>query len=537
MAAPARKPPTKVEIHVACENLKSLDLTSKSDPIAVCYMWDQGSKDYVEVGRTEWVKNARDVAFAKAIVCDYFFEESQEMQFRIHDVDDKNATLSKSDLIGVFNATLGSVVGAPGNQVKGEIQKTGTVTGNIKVTAEPVADSGQTLRVTFSAKKLDNKDFFGKSDPFLVISRLREAGDYIPTFKTDVVMDNLNPTWKTNTIPLAQLAAGDVQVPLRIECFDWDNDGSHDLIGVCEASVSEWMEPRAKAEGFPLINPEKKRKKKSYSNSGTLFIDVHELFRQYTFLDYVLGGSEIGLLTAIDFTGSNGVPSNPKSLHHIHPNGPMNQYETAISAVGSILAAYDSDKMFPVWGFGGKIGGTTSHCFPLNGNPSNPEVPGIEGIQQVYRSALAQVALSGPTFFTEIIRNAANICRAQPPVPPKYFILLIITDGVINDMMKTIAEIVGASSLPLSIVIVGVGDADFAAMDFLDADKGPLQSHGKAAVRDIVQFVPFRKYGVNNYAMLAKEVLAEIPDQFISYVRAMKIPPPQSPSTSTSTRP
>ena len=37
-------------------------------------------------------------------------------------------------------------------------------------------------------------------------------------------------------------------------------------------------------------------------------------------------------------------------------------------------------------------------------------------------------------------------------------------DGVISDMQRTIDRIVGASRLPLSIVIVGVGGAEFANM-------------------------------------------------------------------------
>ena len=34
---------------------------------------------------------------------------------------------------------------------------------------------------------------------------------------------------------------------------------------------------------------------------------------------------------------------------------------------------------------------------------------------------------------------------------------MIITDGIINDMQATIDEIVRGSSLPISIIIVGVG--------------------------------------------------------------------------------
>ena len=53
---------------------------------------------------------------------------------------------------------------------------------------------------------------------------------------------------------------------------------------------------------------------------------------------------------------------------------------------------------------------------------------------------------------------------------------MIITDGVISDLQKTIDQIVYGSELPLSIIIVGVGSADFSAMDELDADETPLYS-------------------------------------------------------------
>lgn len=70
----------------------------------------------------------------------------------------------------------------------------------------------------------------------------------------------------------------------------------------------------------------------------------------------------------------------------------------------------------------------------------------------------------------------------------KYNILLIITDGIISDMPQTIDEIVRGSSMALSIIIVGVGSADFDAMNVLDADDKPLYSkkHMKQMAADIV---------------------------------------------------
>ena len=84
---------------------------------------------------------------------------------------------------------------------------------------------------------------------------------------------------------------------------------------------------------------------------------------------------------------------------------------------------------------------------------------------------------------------------------------------------------------PLSIIIVGVGNADFDAMEELDGDTVRVSDNGRDAARDIVQFVPFRNFlqgGLDSQQArlrLAKEVLAEVPDQFLGYMKANKILP------------
>ena len=84
-------------------------------------------------------------------------------------------------------------------------------------------------------------------------------------------------------------------------------------------------------------------------------------------------------------------------------------------------------------------------------------------------------------------------------------------------MPQTIAEIVKASKLPTSIIIVGVGNADFSNMEQLDGDDGLLRDFaGNAASRDIVQFVRFLDCQRNGN--LAQEVLREVPDQVCYYM-------------------
>jgi hypothetical protein len=107
----------------------------------------------------------------------------------------------------------------------------------------------------------------------------------------------------------------------------------------------------------------------------------------------------------------------------------------------------------------------------------------------------------------------------------KYAILVIIADGVINDLESTIKAIIKASDFPLSIIIVGVGPADFSAMDTLDGDNALLKSGGNTAKRDIVQFVPFREFSAKGLSCLAEEVLKEIPGQVLQYFKMKNIEP------------
>jgi hypothetical protein len=68
-----------------------------------------------------------------------------------------------------------------------------------------------------------------------------------------------------------------------------------------------------------------------------------------------------------------------------------------------------------------------------------------------------------------------------------YSILLILTDGEIHDMEQTKDLLVRASQLPLSVIIIGVGNEDFESMIELDSDgKLLMASNGQPALRDFV---------------------------------------------------
>ena len=134
---------------------------------------------------------------------------------------------------------------------------------------------------------------------------------------------------------------------------------------------------------------------------------------------------------------SNGDPKEVTSLHNVTTPVP-NQYEQAIRAVGDIIRDYDTDKMFPVLGFGARLppDGRISHEFFVNLDQTNPYVADINGVLAAYKSCVHRVQLYGPTNFAPVIHHVSQFAR-QYADGSQYFILLIITDGVITDMPQT----------------------------------------------------------------------------------------------------
>jgi len=100
-----------------------------------------------------------------------------------------------------------------------------------------------------------------------------------------------------------------------------------------------------------------------------------------------------------------------------------------------------------------------------------------------YYNSLLNVQLYGPTNFSPVIQHVAKFARTYQTDATNYFVLLIITDGIITDLDETKKSIIEASGLPLSIIIVGVGDEDFSAMEELDSDDSLLRHGHRVAQR------------------------------------------------------
>lgn len=167
------------------------------------------------------------------------------------------------------------------------------------------------------------------------------------------------------------------------------------------------------------------------------------------------------------------------------------------------------------------------HCFQAG---KEKEAHGVQGILDAYKSTFqTPLIMSGPTVFTEVIALAAAEARSRHKVKPlSYTLLLLLTDGAVTDVEATKQCLASVADAPLSIVIVGIGNADFSAMQFLDdfEKRSGMQ-------RDIVQFVEFRAHEFNKTS-LTRATLEEIPDQLVEFFYQRGIMPQPSKDLSVS---
>ena len=524
-------PTSTVELSIRCTKLADKDVMSKSDPLCVLYMKTKLGH-WQEVGRTETIRDNLNPEWQKKFVLNYSFEERQEVKLEVYDHDANTIKLDAHDFLGRAHTTLGAVVSS-GKEFSAPLKEGPKKSSMIHIMAEELEANKEVVTFQLAAKGLDKKDLFGKSDPFFVVAKSSSSasGRFVVVKRSEVLKKTVKPTYRPMTVSTRELCNNNEERPIRFDVNDWNSSGKESLIGSFTTDLRTLKTAAIEQRQFELINDKKRKSKgKKYKNSGVVYFTNVSVEQEISFLDYIQGGTAMNFSVAVDFTASNGHPSDPRSLHHLRPGFADNQYTTAIRSVGSIIEDYDSDKLFPALGFGARVPPThtVSHEFFLNLHPSNPYCQGVDGLLQAYFMALQSVQLYGPTNFAPVIRHVTKFAQSYQD-GKQYFVLLIITDGIITDMDSTKAAIIEASVYPMSIIIVGVGNEDFGAMEDLDSDDRLLRHNGRIAQRDIVQFVEMRKYvsqqGTWDKEFLAKDVLAEIPKQVVGWMKKRGIKP------------
>lgn len=343
-------PTSKIELTISCKNLLTTHIIrNKSNPYCVVSMKRAWQKNFKEIARTEVIENSLNPKWIRKIAVDFNFEIIQNIQFEIRDDD-----LKDSDHLGRYDTTLSELVASHLSQTVGKLNceidgVKYSDCGEIIIITEEASSCKQMVEIQFCAENLPKCSWFRSVKPFLLISRLNEEGTYSAVVKTEPVYATQNPTWHPFSINVTSLCNGDFDRCFKIECFNSKDNGRHKLIGTCFASLSNLHSMSQNDECRALVDEEKQKKKPDYESAAVLKVKQMKIIDEITFLDFIRNGTQMHFCVAIDFTASNGVHTDPKSLHHLC-DGKVNAYEIALRGIGDIIQNYDHSHIFPAFG-------------------------------------------------------------------------------------------------------------------------------------------------------------------------------------------
>lgn len=361
----------------------------------------------------------------------------------------------------------------------------------------------------------------------------------LEVMRSEIVRKTKAPRWRRSHIAVQKLCNGQSFQQIAIEVYDWYKMREPRLIGSCYTTFDDLSRCNRRRETLPLTLFTTLKRKKAQplgghrnsklrrsstfwdvqegtsrstiyngritlrgsqerqrtlnlsvkATAGHLLLDKIHVERKYSFLDFLRGGMTLRSIIAVDLTRSNASINDPHSLHYMSGDG-INAYATTIKAMGDVLSSYTAgdEDGFLMYGFGAKIPPThtiCSHCFSLTGNFLMPAVPDVKSLVEAYQNSLKVVTLHGPTRLTKVLDTAFIWARPHAEattegsngIDMKYHVLLLITQGGVEDDEEIVAQISEAAAIPLSIVIVGVGEGDLTFLRDLNAEVKAHQRH------------------------------------------------------------
>ncbi|CAI5703845.1 unnamed protein product [Peronospora effusa] len=204
-------------------------------------------------------------------------------------------------------------------------------------------------------------------------------------------------------------------------------------------------------------------------NSAPLSCAISDHFQDFGAIQEALRNMNIessNLMIAVDYTTAN-LTCDGKNLHSLDPSGEsVNPFQDALTRLGRVLVEFDDDRSIQVWGFGdAKTPDNTVFSFtpakPMDGCKCFNE------IWQRYHELTPTITLGEePATLGPVIRHASAVARK---VTGFHMLIVLISSHLAGEHLADTAQaIVDASTLPLVIIVIGMGDGPWDNMKVLD---------------------------------------------------------------------
>lgn len=304
--------------------------------------------------------------------------------------------------------------------------------------------------------------------------------------------------WRTFTLLSTDIARRE----LRLLCFQRDNSRTPALppmpLGEFPMHFSVLRRGPGPENVYFLVYEDHRHRKKT---AGTFELcRLHEVCIP-SFLEYIAAGSALNLTFAVDFSRPETTVEESQVRRYV------DDVELAIAAFGEPLRDFNSANSYAAFGLGAKIPPhfRESQEFCLNLD-MGPWCSGLDGVLNAFKTSFVNVQPLNQAHLSHVIYYVAKLAqnslgRISNAIggasietdynPPAYFVLVLITRGVFDDLKETVQAIIFASRAPVSIIFVGIGEDvnELAELERLATAGKQLNFHGRKPERDCTQYV------------------------------------------------
>ena len=433
--------------------------------------------------------NDSTVEFSSYLTCDYYFEELQKIQILIYLTLNSQKNYEKVSF--QRNTKLSSIVCEKGGIYKRKIAEDEKSSANFKeilvLTVEKFNPEQLFVNFSFKCKKDKNIKYSEKANKTRFLIKNNETNIYLSEITND------KGTFNDILIP------NELLTPIfSILFFNIDRI----LTNVISLNVKRFIENSRKKKNNEFLQVPVLNKK----NDIITIINNSKLATKYSLFEFIKAGIRLNTIIAIDLS--------TKKL------GP--QFIKVIESFGTIISLYSCINskipVFKVYGFGAKIKNndiTDNEYFNLN-LEKNPDISELKAVikkyKEFYKNNVKNIDYNNDNNLSPLINHVADEITIKYE-PLEYNILFILTSNKSKDIKQNIDSLISGSYIPLSVVIIGVGEEKkFEEMKVIN-NLPQSSSKGMDKLRNNGQFI----YVDQNETITSKKYLRELAKQIVEY--------------------
>jgi len=383
-------------------------------------------------------------------------------------------------------------------------------TAEITVSAEQEYRGRGVISMIVAFYNMPKNHWLLKNYPQLAICTQNDHGEWYPVFTSDPVKRSETGQWAPISLPCRLICNNDYNKPIRFLVQNAEQDQPVYPIGFKDLTVN--MIQASKNTKFSLT-PSNPR----IARAGYIIIRTATLIERLTFFGHLKAGLRINFSCAIDFASSNKTSRNIQSLHELSVSR-KNQYQATMSSIGQAIEPYSDGRKFHAWGFAAKYNGVLSYEFPLKSSDGSDELNGLRDLNNSYRNIVENIKPDMPIRIVPSTIQAIKLVKGKKD-PNSYMVHTIMIDDIPVDLDEFMDLLYENQYEPISIVIVGIGEADFTKFEE-KCSKGPIRfnTYGAPFEREFFVFLKFSSYGMDSTDLMTSVALYSVQEQALHWV-------------------